>query len=236
MDYLMKEKIMNQRDLLTSTVTATAGAGLPVTDAGPVWAVPAKSTDAKNTQLFMPFLETSDHAALFCKDWGTGKPVVFVHSWGTNSELWQYQMLYLCGQGLRCIAYDQRGHGRSSQPGDGYEYDTLADDLALLLEHLDLREVTLVGHSMGCGEIARYLARHGSGRIARIVFIGTATPFPLKTADNPDGLDKALFANLWASWAKDFPKWLADNARPFFLPETSQEMLQWAIWIFTRPR
>jgi pimeloyl-ACP methyl ester carboxylesterase len=128
-----------------------------------------------------------------------------------------------------CIAYDQRGHGRSSQHGYGYEYDTLADDLASLLEQLDLREVTLVGHSMGCGEIVRYLSRHGSSRVARAVFIGTATPFALKTRDNPDGVDKAVIDKLRASWAKDFPRWLGDNARPFFVPETSPEMVQWVV-------
>jgi non-heme chloroperoxidase len=141
-------------------------------------------------------------------------------------------MLHLSGQGLRCITYDQRGHGRSSQPGYGYEYDTLSDDLASLLEHLDVREVTLVGHLMGCGEIVRHLSRHGSSRVARAVFIGTATPFPLKTPDNPGGVDKAVFDKFLASCAKDFQKWPSDNARPFFLPETSQEMVQWAIGMF----
>jgi non-heme chloroperoxidase len=155
--------------------------------------------------------------------------VVFVHSWALNSDMWQYQMIHLSGQGLRCIAYDQRGHGRSSQHGYGYEYDTLADDLAALLEQLDLREVTLVGHSMGCGEIVRYLSRHGSSRVARAVFIGTATPFALKTRDNPDGVDKAVIDKLRASWVKDFPRWLGENARPFFVPETSPEMVQWVV-------
>ena len=223
---------MNRKNLLTSTMARTAGVGLVASDTRAVRADRTKSPDAKNKVLSTPFLETRDRAMLFCKDWGAGKPTVFVHSWGTNSELWQYQMLHLSGQGLRCIAYDQRGHGRSSQPGYGYDYDTLADDLASLLEQLDLCEVTLVGHSMGCGEIVRYLSRHGSSGVARAVFIGTATPFPLKTPDNPDGVDKAFFDELRASWAKDFPKWLGDNARPFFLPETSPEMVQWAIGMF----
>jgi pimeloyl-ACP methyl ester carboxylesterase len=224
-----KEKTMNRRNLLTSAASAAAGAALLATDPEAVWANGTKNADAKGRLLPTPFLETRDRAALFYKDWGAGKPVVFVHSWALNSDMWQYQMIHLSGQGLRCIAYDQRGHGRSSQHGYGYEYDTLADDLASLLEQLDLREVTLVGHSMGCGEIVRYLSRHGSSRVARAVFIGTATPFALKTRDNPDGVDKAVIDKLRASWAKDFPRWLGDNARPFFVPETSPEMVQWVV-------
>ena len=220
---------MNRRDLLTSTISATAAAALLATDPEAVWANSTRSADPRNKSLSMPFLEMRDRAMLFCKDWGTGKPVIFVHSWALNSDMWQYQMIHLSGQGLRCIAYDHRGHGRSSQPGSGYDYDTLSDDLASLIEQLDLREVTLVGHSMGCGVIVRYLSRHGSSRVARAVFIGTATPFALKTPDNPDGVDPAIFDKLRTSWAKDFPKWLGDNARPFFVPETSPEMVQWAV-------
>jgi non-heme chloroperoxidase len=220
---------MNRRNLLTSTASAAAGAALFAIDPEAVWGNGTKNADAKGRLLPTPFLETRDRASLFYKDWGVGKPVVFVHSWALNSDMWQYQMIHLSGQGLRCIAYDKRGHGRSSQPGYGYEYDTLADDLALLLEGLDLRGVTFVGHSMGCGEIVRYLSRHGSSRVARAVFIGTATPFALKTPDNRDGVDKAVIDKLRASWAKDFPKWLGDNARPFFVPETSPEMVQWVV-------
>jgi non-heme chloroperoxidase len=228
-DFSTQEKTMNRRNLLTSAASAAAGAALFAADPEAVWANGTRSADAEGRLLPTPFLETRDHATLFYKDWGAGKPVVFVHSWATNSDLWQYQMIHLCGQGLRCVAYDQRGHGRSSQPGHGYEYDTLSDDLASLLEHLDLREVTLVGHSMGCGEIVRYLSRHGSSRVTRVVLIGTATPFALKTPDNPDGVDRAIFDKIRASWAKDFPKWLGENARPFFVPETSPEMIRWVI-------
>src|SRR5262245_43650233 len=125
----------------------------------------------------MPFFETQDQTCLFYTDWGTGQPVVFSHGWVLGAAMWEYQMTYLASQGLRCIAYDRRGCGRSSQPWHGYDYDTFADDLAGLVEHLDLRQVTLVGHSMGCGEIARYLSRQGAGRIARAVLIATTTPF-----------------------------------------------------------
>ena len=141
----------------------------------------------------MTFLQTRDGASLFYKDWGAGKPIVFIAGWTLNSDAWQYQMISLVSHGLRCIAYDRRGHGRSSQPGQGYDYDTLADDLAALIERLDLREVSLVGHSMAGGEIVRYLSRHGGRRIARAVLLAVTLPFPLKTADNPDGVDKSLF-------------------------------------------
>jgi pimeloyl-ACP methyl ester carboxylesterase len=176
-----------------------------------------------------PFIVTRDGASLFYKDWGNGKPIVFVHSWATNSDMWQYQMIHLTGQGLRCVAYDNRGHGRSSDPGQGYDYDTLAGDLAAALERLNLREVTIVGHSMGCGVVVRYLSRHGARRIARAALVAPTTPFILKTEDNPDGVDGRIFERLRAMWSKDFPKWLSDNARPFFSPETSPEMIQWGL-------
>jgi hypothetical protein len=148
-DFLPKEKIMNRRDLLTSAASAAAGAALFATDPEAVRANGANSADAKGRLLPTPFLETRDRETLFYKGWGAGKPVVFVHSWALNSDMWQYQMIHLSGKGLRCIAYDKRGHGRSSQPGHGYDYDTRADDLASLLEQFDLREVTLIDHSDG---------------------------------------------------------------------------------------
>ncbi|WNG39419.1 alpha/beta hydrolase [Archangium violaceum] len=174
-------------------------------------------------------IRTRDGVDLFYKDWGTGRPVVFLSGWALCSDMWNYQMLPLSEQGLRCIAYDRRGHGRSGDPGRGYDYDTLADDLAAVLEALDLREVTLVGHSMSSGEMVRYLSRHGAGRIARLAFVApAATPFPLKTADNPEGIDASVFEYARNQlMLRDFPKWLADNARPFFTAETSLEMMEW---------
>ncbi|QRK08845.1 alpha/beta hydrolase [Archangium violaceum] len=172
---------------------------------------------------------TRDGVDLFYRDWGTGRPVVFLSGWALCSDMWNYQMVPLSEQGLRCVAYDRRGHGRSSDPGRGYDYDTLADDLAFVLEALDLREVTLVGHSMASGELVRYLTRHGAGRIARLVFVApAATPFPLKTADNPEGIDASVFEYVRDQlMLRDFPKWLADNARPFVTEETSPEMVEW---------
>jgi pimeloyl-ACP methyl ester carboxylesterase len=167
------------------------------------------------------FIHRKDGTALFYKDWGTGTPVVFLHGAGLNSNMWMYQMVPLTAQGMRCVAYDRRGHGRSSDPGRGYDFDTLADDLAAVLEALNLRNVTLVGHSMASGEIVRYLTRHGSSRVSRVAMLGPTTPFLMKTADNPEGYDRAAFEALRALWLKDFPKWLKDNSPPFFMPETS---------------
>jgi non-heme chloroperoxidase len=175
------------------------------------------------------FIERTDGTALFYRDWGAGQPIVFVASAGLPSGMWSYQMLPLVQAGYRCIAFDRRGHGRSSDPGRGYDFDTLADDLAAVLQTLDLRDVVLVGHSMGCAEITRYLTRHGTGRVARVALIAPTTPFLLKTPDNPQGVDEAVFEQLRAGWLLDYPQWLAANARPFVVPETSDALIQWVI-------
>ena len=119
------------------------------------------------------FVETDDGASLFYVDWGAGKPVLFTHAWALNGDIWEYQLTELVDRGLRCISYDRRGHGRSTDPGRGYDYDRLADDLAALIDQLDLNDVTLVGFSMGNGEAVRYLQRHGSARIARLLMVST---------------------------------------------------------------
>jgi non-heme chloroperoxidase len=183
------------------------------------------------------FIETRDRTNLFYKDWGNGKPVVFVHGWALGADMWEYQMPSLASRGLRCIAYDKRGCGRSSQPWHGYDFDTFADDLAAVIEHLELSEVTFVGHSMGCGDITRYLARHGAGRVARAVLVAPTTPFILKTPDNPDGLDKSVFDNVVAELGRDRPHFLAVGAPAFFgvgltNASVSPEMIQWAVGLF----
>src|SRR5215510_164963 len=155
---------MQRRNALKAMAAAGLGAASGLS-------IPAaeKSVSGRTTRaLGNPFIETGDGTGLFYKDWGKGKPVVFVTGWAVNSDMWEYQMTYLSGRGLRCIAYDRRGHGRSGQTDRGYDYDTLADDLAALIARLDLRGATLVGHSMGGGEIVRYLSRHGAARVSRI--------------------------------------------------------------------
>jgi non-heme chloroperoxidase len=184
--------------------------------------------------MFMPFIETGDGTAIFYKDWGIGKPVVFSHGWCLGADIWEYQMVPLASQGLRCIAHDRRGCGRSSQPWNGHDHDTMADDLARLLDRLDLREVTLVGHSMGGSDIARYLSRHGTGRVARVALVATTLPFLTRTADNPDGIDRGVFDQLIADLTRDRPRTMAAGAPGFFgvgLPgvSVSDEMIQWGI-------
>lgn len=204
---------MQRRELLKGL---TAAGGLALGSIDTAHAAPAKGqrTMSKPTDLFV-------------KDWGTGQPLVFVHSWAMTNEIWQYQHAHFCDAGHRVVAYDRRGHGRSAQPGDGYDADTLADDLARVIADRDLKGVTLIGHSMAAGEIVRYLSRHGASRVARIVLAAPTTPFILKTADNPQGIDGAAFEHLRDIWRQNFPKWMADNARPFFMPDTPQAMIDW---------
>ncbi|MBE8971119.1 alpha/beta hydrolase [Nostocales cyanobacterium LEGE 12452] len=184
-------------------------------------------------------IETQDGTILFFQDWGAGKPVVFIHGWGVGADMWEYQMTALSSQGLRCIAYDRRGCGRSSQPGDGYDFDTFADDLATVIEQLDLHEVNLVSHSMGGGEVARYLSRHGANRIDRVVMIATTTPLLLKTVDNPNGIDKQVFDQMVVELNCDRPHYFASIAPNFFgvgLPDcsVSPEMMQWLVELALR--
>jgi non-heme chloroperoxidase len=171
-------------------------------------------------------IKKSERADLFLRDWGAGRPVVFVHGWAVNSDVWQYQMMALSGK-ARCIAYDKRGHGRSNDPSGGYHYDSLADDLSSVIDELDLRDVVLVGHSMGPAEIVRYLSRHGTSRISRLVLISSALPFILKTPDNPDGIDKAAFEERRKQWTQDMPAFLASNARAFLGSDASAETVAW---------
>ncbi|KWE50380.1 arylesterase [Burkholderia ubonensis] len=151
----------------------------------------------------MSTITTRDGVPIHYKDWGAGRPVVFIHGWPLNADMWDAQMHHLASRGLRCIAYDRRGFGRSGQPWHGYDYDTLADDLAVLLDTLDLHDATLVGFSMGCGEVARYVARHGTQRVAKAVLIGTVTPLIAQRDDHPEGVDTAVFDGIRAALVAD---------------------------------
>jgi non-heme chloroperoxidase len=174
------------------------------------------------------FIRTADGTDLFFRDWGAGQPVLFVGGWSMPSESWQYQMLPLLDQGYRVIAFDRRGHGRSADPGRGYDFDTLADDIAAIIEALDLRGVTLVGHSMGCNEIVRYLSNYGSERVAKAALLGAMTPFILKTDDNPGGIDGAAFEFFRSQQLmRDFPQWVDDNMVPFVHASTPQGIKDW---------
>jgi non-heme chloroperoxidase len=173
---------MDRRSVLT--MTTALGAGGMALHASELLAQQKQHAGGGRSS----FIQRTDGTTLYYKDWGTGSPVVFVNSAGLTSDMWGYQMIPLTAQGMRCVAFDRRGHGKSSDPGRGYDFDTLADDLAAVIETLDLRNVTLIGHSMGCAEITRYLTRHGSSRITRVALLSPTTPFLLKTPDNPEGI------------------------------------------------
>lgn len=171
---------------------------------------------------------TADGARLFVRDWGAGKPIVFLAGWTLTSDMWAYQMSPLCDQGFRCVAYDRRGHGKSDDPGQGYDFDTLADDLAAVLDALDLRDVTLVAHSMAGGEATRYLTRHGkAGRVNKVLYLAPTLPCLTRSADNPMGVPAEMFELNRKVLMTDFPKWIEDNTEPFVLPSTSQPMRTW---------
>jgi len=207
---------MQRRDVLISAIAAGAlGATFRARAAAPK---PRSS----------PPVRTRDGVGLFVRDWGEGRPVLFVHSWAMQSAMWAYQVADLSDQGLRCVAFDRRGHGRSDIPAGGYDMDTFADDLAAVIEQMDLKDVVLVGHSMGCGEIIRYVARHGSARVARIALLAPSTPDVLQSPDNPHGAPRAWWEATWTAWAKDFPGWVEQNKAPFFTPRTSPALADWA--------
>jgi pimeloyl-ACP methyl ester carboxylesterase len=172
----------------------------------------------------MPYFEATDRTRIFYNDWGTGRPVVFMHGWCLGADIWEYQTAPLSRQGLRCIAYDRRGCARSEQPATGYDYDTFADDLAALIDYLDLNDVTLVAHSMAGGEIARYATRHGLNRVARAVFVATTTPYILQH------VPKEYFDDMVASLERDRPQYLTQAAPGFFGgASASDELVQWGV-------
>jgi non-heme chloroperoxidase len=164
----------------------------------------------------MSTITTKDGTEIYYKDWGEGPAVMFSHGWPLNADAWDGQMLFLAQNGFRAIAHDRRGHGRSSQPSSGNDMDTYADDLAALIEALDLRDVTLVGHSTGGGEVARYIGRHGTSRVAKAVLIAAVPPLLLKTAANPEGLPIEVFDGLRAGLARDRSQFYKDFAMQFY--------------------
>jgi len=207
---------MRRRNLLKSFAVGATTSALMGADA-----VKSKAgvSKAKNGE----FIEARDGTALFYRDWGAGKPMVFLAPWAMNSKWWEIQMFRLTEEGIRCVAFDRRGHGRSGQPDRGYDFDTLADDLTAVMEKLDLHDVTLVGHSLGCGEVVHYLSRHGARRVARAVLIGTITP-----GDNPP--DKSRFEKRRALLITDPFGVIANAAGEFFgaaKNPVSEETLRW---------
>ena len=215
---------MERRTLIKAVaMAAAAGAGA----AGSEQPSSTRSTDTRERRHPGTFIEADDGTRLFCRDWGGGVPVIFCHPWALNADIWEYQAIELSEQGLRCIAYDRRGHGRSDDPGRGYDYDTLAGDLAALIEQRDLRNVTLVGYSMGSGEVIRYVSRYGAHRVARVVLVSPVAPLAGSHA-----MSDSFIANL----KKDRPAFMTAGL-PLFIgrdSSVSPAMAQWVLDQFLR--
>ena len=180
----------------------------------------------------MPYIKTAEQFSLFYSDYPGDEPVVFAHAWALNGDMWSYQLTDLMTAGFRCITYDRRGHGRSDRPPTGYDIDTLADDLAAVIEGLDLYGVTLIGHSMGTAEVVRYLTRHGAGRIARIVLSGAVTPMLLQGPDNPDGIPDDAVAQVRSVMLRDIGDWMEISGKAeYFYGEhrVSQQLQDWTL-------
>jgi non-heme chloroperoxidase len=210
---------MNRRAILQSAV---AGAGAAMGHGYAVAATQARPV-ARSTVV------TRDGCELAHADWGRGRTVLLVHSWSMNSGIWRHQVRGLTQAGYRVVTFDRRGHGRSTPAGSGYDIDTLADDLDCVIEQLGLTDLLLVAHSMGAGEVVRYIAKHGPQRVDKVVLLAPVTPFLTKTPDNPYGVDAALLKAGRAKMAADFPRWAADNAAAYFRPTTSPETTAWGM-------
>lgn len=164
----------------------------------------------------MSTITTKDGTQIYYKDWGSGQPVIFSHGWPLNADAWESQMVFLAQHGYRCIAHDRRGHGRSSQPWNGNDMDTFADDLAELINALDLKDAILIGHSTGGGEVARYIGRHGTLRVAKTVLMGSVTPLMLKSKTNPEGVPMEKFDEIRAGVTTDRSQFFQDLTIPFY--------------------
>jgi non-heme chloroperoxidase len=174
----------------------------------------------------MSTIKTQDGTQIYYKDWGAGKPVLFSHGWPLDGDMWDSQLNFLAERGYRVIAFDRRGFGRSDQPWDGYNYDTFASDINDLITSLDLQDVTLVGFSMGGGDVSRYIGRYGTSRVKALVLLGAVTPIFGKTADYPQGVDQNVFAGIRDGLRKDRAQFISDFATPFYGTNAGQTVSQ----------
>jgi non-heme chloroperoxidase len=196
--------------------TVSALAMLPTITIAAEASVESRSAARSRGVRTVSTITTKDGTEIYYKDWGTGRPVTFSHGWPLNADAWDDQMSFLASRGFRCIAHDRRGHGRSSQPWDGNNLDTYADDLSALVEALDLRDAVMIGHSTGGGEVTRYLGRHGTGRVAKAVLMSAIPPLMLKTPANPGGLPIEVFDGIRAGVASDRSQYYRELSLPFY--------------------
>ena len=207
------EETTSRRKLLVSVAGVAAGAGLLATGgAAAAAAKPAAAATGKTVNS----ITVKDGTVIHFKDWGTGTPVVFSHGWPLQGDAWEDQMMFLASHGYRVIAHDRRGHGLSSQPWQGNNMDTYADDLAALLDTLDIKGATLVGHSTGGGEVAHYIGRHGEKRVAKAVLVGAVPPQMVQSPTNPGGLPMSVFDGIRASVLADRSQFFKDLSGPFY--------------------
>jgi non-heme chloroperoxidase len=206
----------SRRDVLLGVLAATAAAGLPAIPAAQAVETPPPSNPSKGIPTTMSTITVKDGTQIYYKDWGTGPVITFSHGWPLNADAWDGQMLFLAQNGFRVVAHDRRGHGRSSQASSGNDMNGYADDLAAVIEALDLTDATLVGHSTGGGEVARYIGRHGTKRVAKAVLIAAVPPIMLKSEANPEGLPIEVFDQIRAGVAGDRSQYYKELAVAFY--------------------